>query len=75
MRTPRIEILIDDLCTEIDRLEYKLDKATEEANYWREAFHKATSSAIQHNEQMMSTMLTTLLTPGVTDALVKENQP
>lgn len=58
----RIEILIDDLCTEIDRLEHKLDKANEEANYWRDRYQAALNEAvIRHNETMMSTALTALL--------------
>lgn len=61
MRTPRIEVLIDDLCTEIDRLEYKLDKATEEANYWRDKCQSNLNDAVRHNEAMMGAALTALL--------------
>ena len=61
MKTPRIEILIDDLCTEIDRLEHKLDKANEEANYWRDKYQSVLNDSIRHNETMMGTMLTSLL--------------
>ena len=52
MRPPRIEILVDDLCTEIDRLEHKLDKANEEANYWRDRYQSALKGTYRMEERV-----------------------
>ena len=70
----RIDILVSDLCAEIDGLRYKCDAYKEERNMWRLKYMEFLDNNINHSNAMMGNILDVLLIPGVTDAVIENNK-
>jgi hypothetical protein len=53
-RFTTMQLLVDDLCTEIDYLKLELEAAREDTRFYREAYHKLLNTSIHHGEEMMA---------------------
>jgi len=57
----KYDILVSDLCDEIDILTARLEKAKEEAEYWKNQYNDVMNSSIKHNNEMIGNTLMILL--------------
>lgn len=69
------DLLVSDLCEEIDFLRHELKRAKDEADDYRNKYNDILSSSITHSNKMMVNMLDILLTEGVAEKyMVKKEQ-
>ncbi len=68
------DILVSDLCEEIDFLKHELKKAKEEANHYRNEYNSMIHSSINHSNKMMVNILDVLLTEGTPDKFVAKKE-
>lgn len=54
----RHEILIDDLCREIDELKAALEESRHQEKYWRDQYNGLLDDSLNHSKQMMGNLLT-----------------
>ena len=61
MTEKRVELLVYQLCQEIDFLKKELEQIEDDRDYWRQQAIDSNEQAIRHNEQIMGTILTGLV--------------
>ena len=57
----RHDILVSDLCDEIDDLTFRLEKAQAATKYWRDKFNEEINASISHSEKMIGSVIVALL--------------
>jgi len=65
----RSELLIEQLCREIDMLTFDLEESKENEKYWRDEYNKVVNESIAHSKQMIGAVLTSVL---VDKSIVKD---
>ena len=64
----RIDVLVSELCYEIDELKMALKESLQREDELRKKYNQLLDDDIQHAQDMSSNMLKVLLVPGVTKA-------
>lgn len=59
----RHDILVSELCEEIDMLKLRLESSKLEAKQWRDNFSALLDDSIRHGNHMMNLTITELLKP------------
>ncbi len=57
----RADVLVRDLCAEIDFLRERLETSQENEKYWRDKYNTVLNDSIKHGEAMMGETITALL--------------
>lgn len=61
MTEKRVELLVYQLCQEIDFLKKELEQIEDDRDYWRQQAINSNEQALRHNEKIMGTILTGLV--------------
>ena len=65
MTEKRVELLVYQLCQEIDFLKKELEQIEDDRDYWRQQAIDSNKQAIRHNEQIMGTILKGLVNGSI----------
>jgi hypothetical protein len=65
MKMKRADVLVSDLCAEIDRLKKALKASQQKEQCWQQQYDELLHNSLQHNTDMMGNYLDLLLVPGV----------
>lgn len=57
----RVDLLVSDLCEEIDSLREECERLAKERDHYQSEFHKAVNSSIRHGDKMMGIVLKAML--------------
>lgn len=68
------DILVSDLCEEIDYLKEQLKSAKIEAMHYKTEYNSLLSSSLNHSQKMMTNMLDVLLTEGVCEKFASKKE-
>ena len=73
----RFDVLVGELCDEIDSLKWQLEESKREEKYWRDRHNEVVDGSLKHSQEMMGNLVKSLLKPSLVEwaeSVVDENE-